>query len=101
MVTWGLGDSSKKGCLTTSLLMPIHRFWFVCVVASPHGLPAGPKFPNQGLNWAPAAKGPSLNPWTSGEFPVCLFVCQAAWLTEAQIPDQGLNPGPGNETSGP
>ena len=32
---------------------------------------------------------------------VCLFVCQAAWLTEAQTPDQGLSPGPSNESSGP
>lgn len=63
--------------------MPIHCFWFVCVVASPHGLPAGPKFPNQGLNWAAAAKGPSLKPQTTGEFPVW-FVCLFARLPGSQ-----------------
>ena len=30
---------------------------------------AGSKFPNQGLNWAPAVKAPSPNHWTNREFP--------------------------------
>ena len=44
-------------------------FWGGCCFFGHTTQLAGSKFPNQGLNWAPAVKAPSPNHWTNRELP--------------------------------
>ena len=95
---WGTGV--RKGHLTRNLLRLIHCFCSCC------GLTAQPAcrvhVSQPGIKGGPGServKSQPLDRWEISSS-VCLF-CQAAWLTEAQTPDQGLNPGPSNESTAP